>query len=121
MLPWPPHDGPGKDVAAVNVWCSLAHGTAASELENSWVVYTDSSGTPDPIATLLPQQPAADRHGVHVPYFVTSPGGISIVPGRITVNELWCVPKDSTCCPSRQVTTVWHVHGVSFSAATSAN
>lgn len=111
--------GPGKDVAAVNVWCSRAHGSAASELENSWVVYTDSGGTPDPVATLLPQQPAADRHGVHVPDFDSSPGGISIVPGRITVKELWYAPEDATCCPSEHVTTVWHAHGDSFSAVTS--
>lgn len=110
--------GPGHDIAAVNVWCSGAHGTAADQLENSWVLFTDNGGTVQPLTTLLPRQPSFDRTGVHVPYFDSSRGGIVIAPGSITVHELWYRPKNSTCCPSQHVTTVWREHGTSFSPYT---
>ncbi|HVC14115.1 MAG TPA: hypothetical protein VND62_04565 [Acidimicrobiales bacterium] len=110
--------GPGHDVAALDVRCSAAHGSTASERENSWVLYTDN-GTLQPIATLQPQQPTNAHKGVHVPYFVTAHGGIVIAPGTVTVKELWYTASDKTCCPSQHVTTVWHAHGTSFSAYTS--
>lgn len=111
--------GPGHDVAALNVWCTGAHGSAASQLENTWVLFTDAGGNLKPLVTLTTQQPTQARKGVHVPYFDTSAGGIVIAPGKVTVKELWYTPKDETCCPSEHVTTVWRAHGTSFSAYTS--
>jgi hypothetical protein len=111
--------GAGHDVAALDVWCSGAHGSAASQFEDSWVIYTVSGGTVQPITTLTPQQPSYERQGVHVPYFDDSPGGISIAHGTITVHELWYSSGNATCCPSEHVTTVWRAHGATFSAYTS--
>ncbi len=112
--------GPGRYVAAVNVRCSGSKGTTpASELQDSWVLYTDADGTVEPIVTLTPRQPADDEKAVgHAPYFDTAPGGITIAPDAVTVHELWYTPKDRTCCPSEHVTTVWRAHGTSFSSYT---
>lgn len=110
--------GPGHDVAAVDIWCSGAHGSAADQLQNSWVLYTDAGGDVQAIATFVPQQPKAAHQKLHVPYFDDGPGGITIAPGTVTVKELWYTAKDKTCCPSEHVTTVWRAHGTSFSSYT---
>jgi hypothetical protein len=111
--------GPGHDVAALNVWCAGANGTAASQLRDSWIVYADADGKLRPIATLVPQQPArAQKTAPHVAYFDTSAGGIAIAPSTVTVKELWYRAGDRTCCPSERATTVWRAHGSSFSSDT---
>ncbi|HTX64089.1 MAG TPA: hypothetical protein VMD28_10640 [Acidimicrobiales bacterium] len=111
--------GSGHDVTAVNVWCAGAKGTAALQLQDSWVLYTDAHGKVEPITTLTPRQPAsAEKAAGHVPYFDSSPGGIAIAPGTVTVHELWYAPRDHTCCPSEHVKTVWRAHGTSFSSYT---
>ncbi len=111
--------GRGHDVAALDIWCLGANGSAASQLEDSWVLFTDAAGKVRSIATLTPREPASARKvAPHVPYFDTSPGDIVIAPGIVTVKELWYRATDHTCCPSGRATTRWRVHGTTFTPST---
>jgi hypothetical protein len=104
--------GSGADVAAVNIWCSNTRGTADGQLQNSWVVFSDASGTVQALGTMSPQQPSVA--GTHVAYFNTGPGGIVIKPGKIIVQELSYGSRDGTCCPSGRTTTAWSYDNGSF-------
>lgn len=108
--------GTGQNVAALDVWCSNTGGTADGQLQDSWVIFADGSGTLRTLAVLTPQQPSVA--GFHVPIFGTEPGYIEIQPGQITVKEAWYGPNDATCCPSGQATTVWRVNGGTFTPTT---
>jgi hypothetical protein len=105
-----------QDVAALNVFCSNTGGTADGQLQNSWVIYGDMSGTLQTLTTLTPQQPSAAD--THVPIFSTEPGGIEIQPGEITVKEAWYGSSDSTCCPTGQAMTVWTFSKGAFTPTT---
>ncbi len=97
--------GAGQDEAAVNVWCDDTTGTADGQLADSWVIYNADSGSLRVLGTLTPAPAAAA--GVHVSYFDTGPGGITMAPGKITATELSYGPEDATCCPSVRTTGVW--------------
>lgn len=100
--------GREDDAAAVNVWCTNTSGTADGQIENSWVLFRADKSRPQLVATLTPQRPSVP--GNHVAYFDTTPGGIRIRPGTITVKEVWYGPEDATCCPAGRATTVWSLN-----------
>jgi hypothetical protein len=104
------------DIAALDVWCSNTGGTADGQLQDSWVIFADTTGTLQTLVTLTPQQPSvADSH---VPTLNPDPGGIVIQPGKITVEQAWYGPNDGTCCPTGQATTVWTFAGGRFTPST---
>jgi hypothetical protein len=108
--------GTGQNVAALDVWCSNTGGTADGQVQDSWVIFADRSGTLRTLAVLTPQQPSVA--GFHVAIFGNEPGDIEIQPGQITVHEGWYGPNDETCCPTGLATTVWMVNGGTFTPHT---
>jgi hypothetical protein len=108
--------GSGLDVAALDVFCSNTGGTADGQIQDSWVIFTDTTGTLQTLATLTPQQRSTT--GDHVPIFTAEPGGIEIQPGKITVKEGWYGPNDDTCCPTGLATTVWTFANGRFAPST---
>lgn len=101
---------PGRDAAALYVWCDNTGGTADGQRQSSWVIYVRGRSGPRPVGILSPRQPHASA-APHVPYFDGNDGNIAITPGRIVVHELWYAASDGTCCPSIRAVTVWRYHG----------
>lgn len=101
---------PGRDAAALYVWCDNTGGTADGQRQSSWVIYVRGRSGPRPVGILSPRQPHASA-APHVPYFDGNDGSIAMTPGRIVVHELWYAASDGTCCPSIRAVTVWRYEG----------
>lgn len=104
------HLAPGRDAAALYVWCDNTAGTADGQRRSSWVIYVPGRSGPRPVGILSPRQPDAAA-APHVPYFDGNDGSIAMTPGRIVVHELWYTASDGTCCPTIRATTVWRYAG----------
>jgi WD40 repeat protein len=94
----------GPDVAALSVWC-LIGGTAASQVDQGFVVYDGSQGYPRVIGVITPRHRTSG--GVHIPYVLK----VAIRPGQIAAYEAWYTSTDADCCPSGRATTTWRYQG----------
>jgi hypothetical protein len=94
-------DNDGFDEAAVSVWCDNRGGTAAGQLGQEWVIFTDAR-TPRVLGSVSPQH-GRDSY-FHVPYIGRS---IFMAPGLIVAQESFYGNNDATCCPSGVAITTW--------------
>jgi hypothetical protein len=102
-------DGDGQAEAAVAVGCDNGGGTASGQLGFGYVVIRSRDGELVSIGTITPRQEQPD--GSHV----TLLGDARIDRDQVVVTELWYRASDSTCCPSGQAHTTWHLRdGVLF-------
>ncbi|MCA1844314.1 MAG: hypothetical protein LC792_14220, partial [Actinobacteria bacterium] len=101
-------DGDGKPEAVVPIWCTNGGGTAAGQLGQALVVYSGSPGRLELRGIISTTQPATDG----ATYFDNAASQID--RGRITVEELFYGPKDSTCCPTGRAQAVWALQGATL-------
>jgi hypothetical protein len=96
----------GLQVAALQIWCSLPGGTAASQLAEGLVVF---AGPAHVLGTLTPQyRPASEPH---IPYITVARIDKS---GHLTTTEYFYTPSNPDCCPSGRATTIWKWTGRGF-------
>lgn len=94
-------DNDGFDEAAVSVWCDNRGGTAAGQLGQEWVIFTDAR-QPRVVGSIAPQH--GSDTGYHIPY-IGRP--IFMAPGRVVALESFYGKNDMTCCPTGQAITTW--------------
>jgi hypothetical protein len=98
----------GRAEAFVPIWCTNGGGTAGGQLGQSLVVF---HGAPAGLAVtgiITPSQ--ANDHTMA--YFDNS--ATRMEAGRITLEELFYGPDDSTCCPTGRAEDVWAVEGANL-------
>ncbi len=94
-------DNDGFDEAAVSVWCDNRGGTAAGQIGQEWVIFTDAS-KPRVIASISPVH--GKDSDFHISYFGSS---IFMAPGLVVAEELWYGEFDATCCPTGRAIITW--------------
>ncbi len=98
--------GGGRQIAALQVWCSNQGGTAAGQLAEGLVVFSGAGGRLHVLGTLTPQYRPHPGH-VHIPFVAVR----SIGAGRIVTTEFFYTGSDADCCPSGRALTTWHWNG----------
>jgi hypothetical protein len=102
---------PGLAVTAVQVFCSIPNGTAASQLSEGIFVFDSPGGTPHLLGTLTPTY--FPKTGGHIPYIAVSHIDTA---GHIATTEYWYAPMNADCCPTGRAYTVWKWTGHGFVA-----
>jgi hypothetical protein len=95
----------GRPEAVVPIWCTNGGGTADGQLGQGLVVFHGTTTGPAVTAIITTTQPSTDG----ATYFDNSLTRIE--RGRVTVEEVWYGPQDSTCCPSGRAEAVWTLNG----------
>ncbi len=100
--------GHGLQVTALQVFCEIAHGTAASQLSEGILIFDTPGGAPHLLGTLTPTY-FPNTHA-HLPYISVD----HITTGHIATTEYWYTNSNPDCCPTGRAHTVWRWTGHGF-------
>jgi hypothetical protein len=101
--------GHGLQVTALEIFCSIPNGTAASQLSEGIFVFDSPGGAAHLLGTLTPTY--FPKTHAHIPYI--SVDHITTT-GRIATTEYWYTNSDPDCCPTGRAHTVWRWTGHGF-------
>ena len=98
----------GFGVAALNILCSNQGGTAAGQLADGIVVFTDA-GQPRFLGLLTPQY--REPQASHIPFIAVEHIDTQ---GHIATAEYFYTPSNADCCPTGRAITIWKWTGRTF-------
>lgn len=101
--------GHGLQVTALQVFCSIPNGTAASQLSEGIFVFDSPGGAAHLLGTLTPTY--FPKTTAHIPYIAVDR---ITTTGHIATTEYWYTSGDADCCPTGRAHTIWRWTGHNF-------